>query len=58
MNIKRFEDMQIWQEARKLCKLVYEVTSIGQFSTDFKFRDQIRASAGSSMDNISGNTAL
>jgi four helix bundle protein len=52
MNIKRFEDLEIWKEARKLCKVVYEITSSGPFSSDFKFRDQIRASSGSSMDNI------
>lgn len=52
MNIKRFEDLEIWKEARELCKLVYEITSIPPFINDFKFRDQIRASAGSSMDNI------
>jgi len=52
MNIKKFEDLEIWQEARELCKVVYEITSILPFSNDFKFRDQIRASAGSSMDNI------
>ena len=52
MIIKRFEDLEIWQEARKLCKIVYEITSTGRFSADFRFRDQIRASAGSSVDNI------
>lgn len=52
MNITRFEDLEIWKEARVLCKLVYEVTSVRPFSTDYKFRDQIRASAGSAMDNI------
>jgi four helix bundle protein len=52
MNIKRFEDLEIWKEARELCKVVYEITSAGPFSTDFKFRDQIRASSGSAMDNI------
>lgn len=52
MNIKRFEDLEIWQEARKLCKIVFEITSTGAFSSDFKLRDQIRASSGSSMDNI------
>ena len=52
MNIKRFEDLEIWQEARKLCKVVYEITSIGPFSTNYKFRDQMRAAAGSTMDNI------
>lgn len=52
MNIKRFEDLEIWQEARELCKIVYEITSIAPFCNDFKFRDQMRASAGSAMDNI------
>jgi len=52
MNIKKFEDLEIWKEARELCKVVYEITSTGPFSKDYKFRDQMRASAGSSMDNI------
>jgi four helix bundle protein len=52
MNIKRFEDLEIWQEARKMCKIVYKITATGPFSTDYKFRDQIRASSGSVMDNI------
>ena len=52
MNIERFEDLEIWQEARELCKLVYEVTSREPFSKDFKFRDQMRAAGGSIMDNI------
>jgi len=52
MNIKRFEDLEIWIEARELCKVVYEITSTSPFNSDFKFKDQIRASAGSSMDNI------
>ena len=52
MVVKRFEDLEIWQEARELCKIVNEITSSGPFSLDFKFRDQIRASSGSSMDNI------
>ncbi len=52
MNIKQFEDLKIWQDARNICKIVYAITSNGLFSTDFKFRDQIRGSAGSTMDNI------
>lgn len=32
--------------------MVYELTSTGPFNHDFKFRDQIRASSGSIMDNI------
>ena len=52
MKIVKFEDLEIWKEARELCKMVYEVTSAGPFGNDFRFRDQIRASAGSIMDNI------
>jgi four helix bundle protein len=52
MNIKRFEDLEIWQEARELCKIIYNITSTAPFCNDFKFRDQIRASGGSTMDNI------
>ena len=52
MNIIRFEDIEIWQEARELCKLVFKITSIEPFSKDFRFRDQIRDACGSIMDNI------
>ena len=53
MFVKRFEDLEIWQEARELSKIIHELTANGPFSMDFKFRDQIRASAGSAADNIS-----
>ena len=52
MKIERFEDLEIWQEARELCKRVFEITSVSPFFNDFKFRDQIRAASGSIMDNI------
>jgi four helix bundle protein len=52
MKIERFEDLDIWKEARVLCKVIFEITSIDPFNIDFKFRDQIRASSGSIMDNI------
>jgi four helix bundle protein len=52
VNIKRFEDLEIWKEARELCKVVQEVTSQSPFCNDFKLRDQIRGSSGSAMDNI------
>ncbi|MDO9580438.1 MAG: four helix bundle protein [Bacteroidales bacterium] len=53
MIIKKFEDLEIWQEARELCKFVFLITSNKPFCNDFRFRDQIRASSGSAMDNIS-----
>jgi four helix bundle protein len=51
-TIKRFEDLEIWQIARRLCKEVFNLTNKGPFLKDFKFRDQIRSSSGSVMDNI------
>ena len=52
MKIERFEDHEIWQEAREICKYVFKITSEEPFSKDYKFRDQIRSSSGSVMDNI------
>jgi four helix bundle protein len=52
MTIKRFEDLEIWQEARELSKYVFKLSSLEPFKSDYKFRDQMRASSGSTMDNI------
>ena len=52
MKIEEFEDLEIWQVARELCKFVFSITLSDAFKKDFKFRDQIRASSGSIMDNI------
>jgi four helix bundle protein len=49
---KQFEDLEIWQQSRELCKNIYRITYYELFSKDFRFRDQIRASSGSIMDNI------
>jgi four helix bundle protein len=51
-TIKRFEDLEIWQLARKFSLDIFKITNIEPFSRDFKFRDQIRSAAGSAMDNI------
>ena len=52
MGVQRFEDLEIWQEARELCKKIRGLTSEGEFARDFKLRDQIRSSSGSIMDCI------
>ena len=52
MGIKRFEDIEAWQLARELTRMVYNVTKTGSFAKDFSLKDQIRAAAGSSMHNI------
>jgi four helix bundle protein len=52
MKVERFEDLEIWKEARILCKLISVVIRGEEFSKDFRLRDQIKASSGSIMDNI------
>jgi four helix bundle protein len=51
-TVKKFEDLECWQSARKLCKLVYKLTRKEKFSKDFSIVNQIRDSSGSVMDNI------
>ena len=48
----RFEDLLVWQKARELTRLIYELTKVKSFSRDFALRDQIRAAAVSVMSNI------
>ncbi|KPK85320.1 MAG: four helix bundle protein [Bacteroides sp. SM23_62_1] len=52
-TVKRFEDLECWKSARRLCKLVYKLTRKEKFSKDFTPVDQVRSSSGSAMDNIS-----
>lgn len=47
---ERFEDLEIWQESRRLNKLVYLAL---ETCRDYSFRDQIRRAALSVMNNIS-----
>lgn len=51
-TIKRFEDLEVWKQARELCQAVYQLTLLNGFSRDFGLRDQINNSSGSIMDNI------
>lgn len=50
--LTRFEDIQAWQEARKLVKMIYQLTSVGTLAKDFSLRDQMQRTAVSSMTNI------
>jgi four helix bundle protein len=53
MKIERFEDIEAWQEARKLVNLVYQVINKNpEFKKDFRLVNQIQAAAVSSMSNI------
>ena len=42
MPITRFEDIEAWQEARNLTRIVYEITHTDRFRRDFGLTDQIR----------------
>jgi hypothetical protein len=52
MKISRFEDLDVWQKARELTKVVYRLTANQQFCRDFGLRDQMRRAAVSIMANI------
>lgn len=51
-TIRRFEDLNVWQSARELVKIVYGYTNQGAFQKDFALRDQIRRAVVSVMSNI------
>jgi len=51
-TIKKFEDINAWQQARVLSKNIYAITNSKNFSNDFDLRSQIRRASGSVMDNI------
>jgi four helix bundle protein len=51
-TIRAFEDLDIWQIAREFSKVVYEITNRESLSKDFSFKNQIRSSSGSMMDNV------
>ncbi len=52
MIVQKFEDLEIWQLSKELCKEIFKLSSREPFCNDYRFRDQIRASSGSIMDNI------
>jgi four helix bundle protein len=50
--MKKFEDIEVWQEARKLNKEIYLITNSELFAKDFGLRDQIRRASISVSSNI------
>jgi four helix bundle protein len=52
-TITRFEEIEAWQTARELTKLIYSFTEEVKFSRDFGLKDQIRRASVSIMSNIS-----
>lgn len=51
-TITKFEDLEIWKEARRLAKEIHIICVETDLKNDFRFRDQVKASSGSVMDNI------
>jgi four helix bundle protein len=51
-TINRFEDLEIWKEARRLAKEIHSIAIETELKSDFRFKNQIKASSGSVMDNI------
>jgi four helix bundle protein len=53
VKITRFEDIEAWQEARKLVSMVYGVINKSKdFRKDFRLVNQMQDAAVSSMSNI------
>ena len=50
--IKKFEELEIWQQARTLSQQIILISKETELKSDFRLRDQVKASSGSVMDNI------
>ena len=51
-EINRFEDLECWQQARKIVNRVYRVCRVGEFRRDYGLVDQMKRAALSIMANI------
>lgn len=47
-----FEEIEVWQLARKFCKKIDIISYYDKLAKDFALKDQINRSSGSVMDNI------
>jgi len=51
-TFKRFEDIESWQQARKITQDLYKIYLETDLRNDFRLWNQINGSSGSIMDNI------
>ncbi|HEX8847172.1 MAG TPA: four helix bundle protein [Pyrinomonadaceae bacterium] len=51
-TFKNLEEIQAWQKARQVTRIIYEVTTDGPFAKDYGLRDQTRRASVSIMANI------
>ena len=51
-KVDRFEDLEVWKNARILAKLIYTLAQKGALSKDFGLRDQMQRASVSILSNI------
>lgn len=51
-TFRKIEDIQAWQKARQVTRIIYELTANGNFAKDFGLRNQIQRASVSIMANI------
>jgi four helix bundle protein len=51
-TIKQFEDLEMWQGAREICRIVFDIRENTNLKTDYRLYNQLNGSSGSVMDNI------
>ena len=53
MKVERFENLEVWQDARELVKIVYEITnSCDKLKKDYRLVSQLTSASVSIMSNI------
>ena len=52
MEIKSFEDLEVWQQARKLVSAIYQMTLNAKLARDYRLCGQLQRAAVSIMSNI------
>jgi four helix bundle protein len=52
VTVQKFEDLEIWRLARKIYQKISKIATNMKRNHDYRFADQIKAAAGSVMDNI------
>ena len=51
-TIEKFEDLEIWKEARLLSKEIILLSKNTELKADYNLKNQVKGSSGSVMDNI------
>jgi len=54
----KFQELFVWQRAKKLAVYLYQITGDGNFSRDFALRDQLRRAVVSIPSNIAEGDEL